>query len=149
MNGALDAEEIEELLLGEVLGRVGFVAEGRPYIAPVAYVYDTKCSFVYVHSTTGFKVRAMRANPGVCFEVERVRDMGNWRSVVAQARFEELPPDREELAMAVLVARLGPADPDPKYLADRRGAMQTKHGVRQSILYRLHLFEKVGRFERT
>lgn len=149
MMGSLEADEIEGVLLGEVLGRVGFVAEGRPHIAPVAYVYDSLLSFVYVHSTEGFKVRAMRANPNVCFEVEHIRDMGNWRTVVARARFEELPTDREQLAMDRLTARLVPVHLDPKTLAARKCAMQSRQRSRRTILYRLHLLEKAGRFERT
>jgi uncharacterized protein len=149
MIGPLDAEDIEGVLLGEVLGRVGFVAEGRPHIVPVAYVYDSQLSFVYVHSTEGFKVRAMRANPDVCFEVEQIRDMSNWRTVVARARFEELPPDREELAMDRLTARLAPVHLDAKARAARKSAMQSKQHSRRCVLYRLHLLEKTGRFELT
>jgi nitroimidazol reductase NimA-like FMN-containing flavoprotein (pyridoxamine 5'-phosphate oxidase superfamily) len=149
MIGSLEADEIESVLVGEVLGRVGFVAYGRPQIAPVAYVYDSQLSYVYVHSTEGFKVRAMRANPDVCFEVEQIRDMGNWRTVVARARFEELPPDREQLAMDRLTARLAPVPLDATGQFERKCATQSKQRPKRNILYRLHLLEKSGRFERT
>ncbi|WP_256587866.1 pyridoxamine 5'-phosphate oxidase family protein, partial [Pseudomonas sp. FW306-2-11BA] len=32
----------------------------------------------------------MRKQPVVCLEVDRMHDMGNWLSVVAHGRFEEL-----------------------------------------------------------
>ena len=72
-----------------MLGRVACLVDGRPYIVPVTYVYDGELGCVYVHSGEGAKVQAMRANPNVCFEVEQVHDMANWRTVIARARFEE------------------------------------------------------------
>ena len=48
MLGELDAEQIEELLRAEVLGRIGCHADGRTYVVPVTFAYDGEC--VYGHS---------------------------------------------------------------------------------------------------
>jgi nitroimidazol reductase NimA-like FMN-containing flavoprotein (pyridoxamine 5'-phosphate oxidase superfamily) len=149
MMGTLTPGEIEEVLASELLGRVGFIAAGRPYIVPVNYVYDPESAHVYVHSAEGAKVRAMRANPDVCFEVEQIHDMANWRTVVARATFEELWRDAEERAMDLLKARLQPCSVSETALPSRREESRHRSGMARPVLYRLHLTGKSGRFERT
>jgi nitroimidazol reductase NimA-like FMN-containing flavoprotein (pyridoxamine 5'-phosphate oxidase superfamily) len=149
MIGTLTREEIENVLGSEVLGRVACIVEGRPYVVPVTYVYDGENSAAYVHSAEGLKIRAMRANPEVCFEVEQIRDMANWRTVVAQARFEEVWTDHQERAMDLLAARLAPLQASETARASSREEAHRQHGVVRPILYRLRLLEKTGRFERT
>lgn len=149
MMGSLVSEEIEDVLQHEVLGRIGCIVDGRPYIVPVTYVYDGECADVYVHSADGAKLQAMRDNPEVCFEVEQVRDMANWRTVIARARFEELWKDHGEWAMALFASRLAPPRIDEASAASRREAAHRLHGASRPILFRLRLTEKTGRYERT
>jgi uncharacterized protein len=143
MMGQLTPREVEEILESEALGRIAFIVDGKARIVPVTYVYDGESA--YLHSAEGEKLRAMRANPDVCFEVEQVRDMANWRSVVARGRFEELWHDEGERAMDLLVARLTPG---PESHPDRREDAHRREGLLRPVLYRLHLTEKRGRFER-
>jgi nitroimidazol reductase NimA-like FMN-containing flavoprotein (pyridoxamine 5'-phosphate oxidase superfamily) len=149
MLGSLTPEEIEDVLSREVLGRVACIVSERPYVVPVTYVYDAEFSHAYVHSSDGTKVGAMRANPNVCFEVEQVRDMANWRTVVCQARFEELWKDDQERAMDLLASRFAPLQVSETARPARREEAHRQHGLTRSVLYRLHLLEKSGRFERT
>ena len=103
MLGRLSPEEIEHLLVSEITGRIGCHADGRTYVVPITYVYES--GHVYCHSAEGQKIRMMRKNPEVCFEVDRVEDIGNWKSVIATGQFQELG-GREALdAMDVLIAR--------------------------------------------
>ena len=131
---------MEELLLGGRVGRIGCHAEGRSYVVPIAYAYEDSC--VYGHSADGLKVRTMRANPDVCFEVEDVRAMSEWRSVIAWGTYEELWGHEEEEAARRLRARFPELTPaasaHPDWTARERG-----------IFYRLRLARKTGRFERT
>ena len=151
MLGELSAQEIEELLRSEMTGRIGCHADGRTYVVPITYAYQP--GFVYCHSSAGLKIRMMRKNPAVCFEVDRVEDIGNWRSVIATGRFEELS-GREALdAMDVLIARFAaierPHDPHPSYVF-RESEVEPPHADgREIVLFRIHLAEKTGRFERT
>jgi nitroimidazol reductase NimA-like FMN-containing flavoprotein (pyridoxamine 5'-phosphate oxidase superfamily) len=149
MIGTLTREEIENVLESEVLGRVACIAAGRPYIVPVTYVYDAEMSAAYVHSAEGLKMQAMRAHPEVCFEVEQIRDMANWSTVVAQARFEEVWKDHRERAMDLLATRLAPLQVSETAQPSRREEAHRQHGIVRPILYRLRLLEKSGRFERT
>jgi nitroimidazol reductase NimA-like FMN-containing flavoprotein (pyridoxamine 5'-phosphate oxidase superfamily) len=150
MMGSLATEEIEAVLSKEVLGRIGCIADERPYIVPVAYVYDGEFDDVYIHSAEGMKLEAMRANPEVCFEVEQICDMANWRTVIARAHFEELwKDDEEERAIGLLASRLAPLDVSESANVPRREDAHRQHGITRPVLYRLHLIEKTGRYERT
>jgi nitroimidazol reductase NimA-like FMN-containing flavoprotein (pyridoxamine 5'-phosphate oxidase superfamily) len=80
MLGELDDRQIDHLLRSETVGRIGCHANGQTYIVPLTYVYDGQ--YLYGHTGAGMKVQMMRANPKVCFEVERMQDMANWQSVI-------------------------------------------------------------------
>jgi uncharacterized protein len=101
----LSPAEIAALLEEQLVGRIGCHADGLTYVVPVIYAYDS--GSVYVLSTEGQKVDMMRANPEVCFEVDRYDGPGSWRSVVAQGRYEELDGDGVTRARALLVERMG------------------------------------------
>jgi nitroimidazol reductase NimA-like FMN-containing flavoprotein (pyridoxamine 5'-phosphate oxidase superfamily) len=147
MIGSLTPAEIEDVLRQQVLGRLGCIVDGRPYVVPVRYAYDAEFSDVYAHSSEGTKLRGMRANPDVCFEVEEIHDMANWRTVIARARFEEAWDDPDEHAMTLLVARLK-ALHGSEAVRLPRGEDAQERSAPRPVLYRLRLFEKSGRFER-
>jgi hypothetical protein len=151
MLGKLAPEEIEQLLASEITGRIGCHADGRTYVVPITYAYQS--GHVYCHSAEGQKIRMMRNNPDVCFEVDRVEDIGNWRSAIAFGRFEELD-GREALdAMDVLIARFAAIesaqDPHPSYVLRAPEAESGRADGRPIVLFRIRLAEKTGRFEQT
>ncbi len=140
MFGELSAVEIEKLLRDSLVGRIGCHAEDKTYVVPIAYAYDGECA--YAHAGDGLKVRTMRANPNICFEVEDIRSISEWRSVIAFGSFEELFGHEEEEAARRLRERFAHAPPSAKAHPDHR------RDVERSIFYRLRLTEKTGRFER-
>jgi nitroimidazol reductase NimA-like FMN-containing flavoprotein (pyridoxamine 5'-phosphate oxidase superfamily) len=151
MLGELKSEEIEELLSTELTGRIGCHAEGRTYVVPITYTYEA--GSVYCHSSEGLKIRMMRKNPVVCFEVDRVEDIGNWQSVIASGRFEELRGREAIAAMDVLIARFSAFDRTrdlhPSFVLRASDAEPPRADGRSIVLFRIHLAEKTGRFERT
>ena len=99
----LTRPQIDELLRGEVVGRIGCRDGAATYVVPVIYAYDGEA--VYVYSVEGRKIRAMRDDPEVCFEVDRYDGPGSWRSAIAWGRYEELDPVGAERARALLRER--------------------------------------------
>lgn len=139
MLGELNDRQIEDLLHGEVIARIGCLDGDRVYVVPVTYAYDG--THVWGHSMDGAKLAAMRAHPEVCVEVEHVDDLSNWRSVIAWGTFEECSGDDWQAGMALLVERIMPLltfpphqKPDPQ-------------GPKTGIVYRIKLTSKSGRFE--
>ena len=149
MLGWLSHAEIEELLGTEVVARLGCHAEGRTYVVPITYAYNGE-SFI-IQSADGLKLRMMRKNPSVCVEVDHVDNLANWRSVVAWGRFEELIGGAATAALTLLRERLRPfviseTSPAGNELAE--GETRVRSGNGHASVYRIHLFEKTGRFER-
>jgi nitroimidazol reductase NimA-like FMN-containing flavoprotein (pyridoxamine 5'-phosphate oxidase superfamily) len=150
MLGVLSDEQIDQVLRSEVVGRIGCHDAGRPYVVPITYAYDGIA--IYGHSTEGQKLHMMRANPYVCFEVEQVDDLANWRSVIAWGEFEQLNGDEEQRALQLLVNRLMPlltsatAHPGAGVHAAEGHAHDTTG--QRPVLYRILLNEKTGRFEK-
>ena len=142
MLGKLTQRQIEDVLRRCTIGRIGTSADGRTYVVPITYVYDGDA--VYGHSVVGQKVRMMRANPEVCFEVEDIDDMANWRSVVARGRYEELTGDVAVAAAKLIAARVGTLTTSETAGPSGRGPRRAKH-----VSYRIRLLERTGRYERT
>ena len=94
MLGALTRVQCEHVLKCELVGRIGCAAADKVYIIPVTYVFHDK--FIYAHSKEGLKIRMMRKNPKVCFEVESRESMRDWRSVILWGRYEELKSVSEQ-----------------------------------------------------
>lgn len=141
MLGKLDEKQIDHLLRSETVGRIGVHADGRTYVVPTTYVYDGDA--IYGHAAEGMKIRMMRANRSVCFEVDHIDDMANWRSVIAWGTFEELGGDVATAAMNLLRSRLAPLTSSETAGPAGRAA---RDGL--EVAYRIRLTERTGRFEK-
>jgi len=89
-------KEIEQFLTCARVGRLGISLESGPYIVPVGYAYaDGK---IFFHTCNkGLKMKAIRKNPNVCFEVdESLSDASMYKSVIAFGT-AEIIDDREKM----------------------------------------------------
>lgn len=69
-------DEIEEILLTAMVGRLGTCTDGIPYITPMNFTYDGERSRIFLHcAQEGRKLQNIRSNPNVCFEVEEVKEV--------------------------------------------------------------------------
>jgi uncharacterized protein len=107
MLGQLTDKQIDHVLYSQIIGRIGCYSEGEMYIVPLTYVYDK--GYIYAHSKEGLKVQMMRNNPNVCFQVDSMENMTNWRSVILWGEYEELTTEKDQKAgMKIMVDRLTP-----------------------------------------
>ena len=149
MLGELSTSEIESVLAQNVVGRLGVHAAGRVYIVPVTYVYEQ--GTVYGHTTEGMKIDLLRKNPDCCFEVDEIKTIAHWQSVIAWGRFEELQGVEAAKVMERISTKLLPLLPSETSYAARMGPTSTVRTSTQSgnsIVYRIILTEKTGRYER-
>ena len=67
-----DPQEIEALLKTMKVIRLAMIDEGQPYIVPLnfGYRYEPELTFYFHSATQGRKLRIMRANPRVAFEMD-------------------------------------------------------------------------------
>jgi nitroimidazol reductase NimA-like FMN-containing flavoprotein (pyridoxamine 5'-phosphate oxidase superfamily) len=145
MFGKLDEKQIDEVLRQETVGRIAYIADGWPTIVPITFVYNGE-GYVFCHSAEGHKTTWMRQNPQVGFEVEQIRSMSDWRTVVARGTFELLAPDQDEKIMD-FAARLFAAGPPGARVLDRHEDVHRREGIVRPVMFRLHLTEISGRFE--
>lgn len=148
MLGKLTEKEIESLLLENSVGRVGCYADNRIYIVPITYAY--KDGFVYAHSAEGRKLKMMRKNPSVCFQVDTIAKLSQWKSIIAWGTFEEITSEEgRQLALTTLLEKVVHQSPSetmrPAHRLPEPHPHQKSH---KAIAFRIFLKEKTGRFER-
>jgi hypothetical protein len=147
MFGTLDNNEIEALLSNQVIGHLACHADNRTYVVPISYAYDGM--YVYAHTWEGMKMDIMRKNRQVCFEVEDLKDMANWKTVIAWGEFEELKEIKERnKALHILMNRILPLiSSETTHLSDQWPFPPDNISDIKGIVFRVFLKEKTGRFE--
>lgn len=105
MDQDLDEDQINDVLYNQVLGHLGCHAEGVTYVIPICYAYDGTC--IYGRTYEGMKINIVRKNPTVCFQVENIKNMIQWQSVIGWGEFEELTDgDKRDQAIRILKERI-------------------------------------------
>jgi nitroimidazol reductase NimA-like FMN-containing flavoprotein (pyridoxamine 5'-phosphate oxidase superfamily) len=142
MLGELNKREIIDFLESQFIGRLGCHLDGETYIVPINYVYQNNA--IYAHSGDGKKITMLRANPRVCFQVDKIDNMFNWKSAILWGTFEELKGQERQQVMQGLILRIMPK-------TDEVGR-EPSHAIDPSlqdnlIVYRINIEEATGRFE--
>ena len=149
MIGNLTDEQIEEVLMANVLGRIGCNDGHKTYVVPVNYVYDGR--HIIAHSVEGMKIRMMRLNPHVCFEVDEMKNHTNWKSVIVWGQYQELTDERDRYrALKLFVDRMlhskiSQTAVPPEIIAKK--VHPHPQGLFKPVIYRIVLTEKTGRYE--
>jgi nitroimidazol reductase NimA-like FMN-containing flavoprotein (pyridoxamine 5'-phosphate oxidase superfamily) len=128
--------EIDDFMREQVVGRVGCHFDSQIYVVPVIYAWDGSCAYVY--SIQGQKVRMMRANPAVCFEVDEYLSGGGWRSVIIQGNYEELSGDDAGLTLRLLADRFASR-------SSTGGGQRPRGEGRVPVAFRIRAVEITGR----
>jgi nitroimidazol reductase NimA-like FMN-containing flavoprotein (pyridoxamine 5'-phosphate oxidase superfamily) len=79
---------MENLLHAQLVGRMACIQDNEPYIVPMAYAFDGVR--ILGQTAPGMKLRILRKNPKVCFEVDQLIDLRNWKSVIVFGTFQEV-----------------------------------------------------------
>jgi nitroimidazol reductase NimA-like FMN-containing flavoprotein (pyridoxamine 5'-phosphate oxidase superfamily) len=133
----LTRDEIDAFLDEQVVGRLGCHDEQGTYVVPL--IYARHGSALYLLTTEGRKIRAMRKDPAVCFEVDHFdAATGSWRSVIVRARYHELDEQGKNDALAILSQRYG----------RRRPPSGEPRATPPTVAFRLHIESVSGRAER-
>ena len=101
MWGDLDKSQIDDLLKSELIGRVGCFDGNKVYVVPITFAYND--GYIYGHTKDGLKIQMMRNNPNVCFEIDWMKDMSNWKSVIVYGTFEEPKGDEANKGLEILM----------------------------------------------
>jgi uncharacterized protein len=149
MLGTLSKTQIDHVLDSQVIGRIGCYADGRVLVVPVTYAYDGE--YIYAHSKDGMKIKMMRKNPKVCFEVDVMDNMANWRSAILWGEYEELKDAAsQEKGMKILTDRLMPMVISETLTHYEHHSMRPQLVEKEikAIVYRIKIIESSGRYEK-
>ncbi len=148
MFGNLNSVEIKEVLVHQVLGRIGCHSGDLTYIVPISYAYDGE--YIYGHTYEGLKLDIMRQNRQVCFEVEQMENMANWKTVIAWGEFEEIKDETERnKGFQKLLDRKTPfITSKTLQLSAAWPFYNIEHLDIEGIVFRIRLTKMTGRFER-
>ncbi|QJB30463.1 pyridoxamine 5'-phosphate oxidase family protein [Chitinophaga oryzae] len=151
MLGKLNDEEIDQVLANNVTGRIGCQENGKVYIVPVSYAFND--TYVVAHSQVGMKIEIMRKHPQVCFQVDEITGLTNWRSVICWGDYEEIVNSRERYyAMKFLVGRLSHLKVSETAGVERMHEEMAKQHILPNtagpVVYRIRIHEKTGRYEK-
>jgi nitroimidazol reductase NimA-like FMN-containing flavoprotein (pyridoxamine 5'-phosphate oxidase superfamily) len=146
---SLSRLQCEQLLASQLIGRIGCHSSGKLYIVPITYAFHE--GYIYAHSNEGLKIKMMRKNPKVCFEVECVENMGNWRTVILWGKYEELKTQLVQAkAINILHERFAPfhvsesVRPHPY-----THAPDYIEKERKAVVYRILIEDITGKYEKT
>lgn len=134
----LSPQECTELLLRHQIGRLAVAHRDRIELVPIHYVYDD--GWLYGRTAAGAKIEMVSHNRWVAFEIDEVRGLFDWASVVVKGGLYLLRKDGSEHEQAIyekgvaMVRRIIPEaltadDPLPE----------------RALLFRIHVDELSGR----
>ncbi len=148
MLGELNASQINNVLSSQVVGRLACTDTRQPYIVPVTYTYDGK--YIYGQTNEGTKLKMLRKNPNVCFQVDMMTDMRNWQSVIVYGKFEELKNSKEKAAKDILFNRIFSLMTSSTIHAyGHEESSKVDDSTRnKNVMYRIKIKKVTGRFEK-
>jgi uncharacterized protein len=147
MLGELSEKQIEALLMNQVTGRLGCHANGITYVVPINYVY--RSPDIFAHAAEGKKIKMMRKNPHVCFQVDDIKSVFRWQSVIAWGEYHEITDeDEKQRAMQRIIHRIMPLSEQPDNHPSH-GIDENDYGMNYSniVVFKIVLSKKTGRFE--
>jgi uncharacterized protein len=134
----LDADECRALLTEQQVGRLAYSHKDHVDIEPIHFVYVD--GWIYGRTAPGSKLRTLAKNRWVAFEVDEIRGLFEWRSVVVHGALYLL--DRHEggaqqSAWDAAVAALRRLIPDALDADDPT--------PERRIVFRIHVDQLTGR----
>ncbi|MEZ4773487.1 MAG: pyridoxamine 5'-phosphate oxidase family protein [Bacteroidia bacterium] len=150
MVGKLSSTEIESILSRNYIGHLACTDGLTPYIVPITYYYDAPRNSIIGYTTVGRKIETIRKNPKVCVEVSEITNLTNWTSIIAEGTYQELTGKDAFEAVKLLMhdlAEIINAEGQQKvdFISDMARLAEDK----EKVIYRVHLEEKNGRFEKS
>ena len=144
----LKIEECLELLGSNYIGRLAFISHGEPSVTPITYFHDAKEKCILSYSAKGYKIDAMRNYASVALQVDEIKSIQEWRSVLVHGKFEELegPTAKKYLhrfAEGVQDTISRKKGFTPKFIQDFSSRLQHR-GI--PIVYRISINEINGKF---
>ena len=111
----------------------------------MTYFYDQNNSVITGYSSVGLKILAMRENPDVCFQLDEIQDLSNWKSISAKGTYIELTGADAKFALHTFTEGLNKLiAKGNQSVSDFSSAFSEKNDF---VIFQLQLRDKTGRIE--
>lgn len=146
----LNTKEGLRVLQENYIGRLAFIAHGRPYVLPITYFYDEPNNAIISYTGEGHKLNSMRLSNSVSFQVDEIESANKWQSVLIHGMFEELSGSDARYQLHQFAAGV-------KDIIERKekkdvqfiGEFSSKISTGEiPIVYRLKIIEMTGKLRR-
>lgn len=145
----MNREEYDSLIRGNVVSRIAFSVNNKPYIAPFIYIFE-KNRIYFLSTRYGKKINMFSENPYVSVEIENVApDMEHYRFVTLSGRLEEITDEKlsrnikEKFADLIITKRLSSkalaalgyesAEPPEKIITENRAMVWVLKDVSEIV----------------
>ena len=140
-------KECVQILTNNYIGHLGYVQNNTPYVIPITYYYDPTENAIFSYSSEGHKVKAMRKNKTVALQVEAIKTLNNWMSVLAHGIFEEIQGSAAKMYLHRFAQNV------KRTMADQEGINEQSivsfsskiNSGTVPIIYRINVLEIIGR----
>lgn len=142
--------EIDEILENNYIGRIACCKDDKPYLVPITYCYDKTDNSIIGYTGIGKKLHILRKNPKVCFEVDEISGLSTWKTVIASGDFIEMQGVDAKNTLHFFIMRIREisrniaSEHQLQFLKDM---VHTDTHFPESVIYRINLTEKTGRYE--
>lgn len=151
MSQFLDQSEVNEVLENNYIGRLACCKDNTPYLIPITYCFDKTDNSIIGYTAYGKKLHILRRNPIVCFEVDEIISLSQWKTVVATGEFIEMEGIDARNALHFFVEKiriLSKNNPNERQIQFLKDMTHAETHFSGSVIYRVKLKEKTGRYER-
>lgn len=144
----LEESECNKLLNSKYIGRLAYISGKTPYVVPVTYFHDAEENCIISYSAKGHKIDAMKQHEDVAFQIDDIKSIQKWRSVLVHGCFEELEGSTakkyvHKFAEGVQTAIARTNSAKPKFIQDFTSRLQ-KGTI--PIVYRIRISEITGKY---
>ena len=148
MKGQLTQTEMDNLLHSQLIGRLACIQGNEPYIVPMAYAYDGKN--ILGQTVPGLKLRILEQNPKVCFEVDQLIDLHNWKSVIVFGTFKLAPKSFLPQTRQWLFDRIYPLSTPTRVHGHEHssGSTISDEDRIKPVLFMIEVIRMTGRYEK-
>ena len=87
---SIKKEECYKIVDDNYVGHLGYLSGITPFVIPITYYLNTDDKSIICYSKKDHKINAMRNNKIVTLEIESIKSVNNWKTVLIEGQYEEL-----------------------------------------------------------
>lgn len=144
----LNIDDALDLLGRNYIGRLSYIYGKSPFILPITYYHDPEEKCIISYSAEGHNLEAMRNYDIVSLQVDDIKSVQSWKSVMVQGKFQEVTGSEakyylHKFANGVRTAMLMRGEEVPLFIKEFSSKLDDR-GL--PVVYRITITEIIGKY---